>query len=731
MKKNTLRIIIIAIAAILLIGLIVFIKSRLSRTAEDPDAGLINDNQSYVEAFIGETPISEYYILNKGAGTANAELLQGYIRKLTGHLLNISSQEQEGFKSIKLEIVKDTEEKFSDLTIDGGYIILRAKNSADMKKQVSFFANAYLGYEFASSEREKIIAKSGEALYLPQSEIDTAGNDWIERREPIICLWKTTSPRGCLYNPNTNLSSELMSYSDEDLYTYVKMMKRLGYNGIQVTDMCSAWAAYGSYEYVHDRLRFMADAAHSMGMNFTLWVWGAEFNGYGWNDKDVDYYDNWKYGHAYENPKSVAAYEKYYDIYAQLADCSDRMIMHFDDPGNLVSSEDIAYFSKIMREKARAVNPDIDFGISCYTKKQDPWSLDPLMEGDTTYYIGIRHTEEDGWGDFRSYLRDNGMTYGVWSWNLTEMEIDQLAEMNVNSKIIKKAYTLTSEEDHISKPSYWSEMDSYHVLNVFSHYVAASLLRDPSLNEQWLLRESAKAVVTEEYADELYEVLSLIEDARSGSSWEEFKWGYEEYILTSKNYPAEDINKRAKEAIKYLDEMIAADIEGGTLPLPVSTTELLEMIRPHILQIESFSKFRADLNELESNADGLSKEELQAKVEKIYTPVPEFDVIVGLWGQTESRAQFELLSEFCKRNELEVPRDPAFTKLRKDRLFSEYEVFQKLSDEPACRGKDTGFQFGLAYGKEETEYLTGLLIEEGLLSETEDGKVYITDYKNY
>ena len=103
-----------------------------------------------------------------------------------------------------------------------------------------------------------------------------------------------------------------------------------------------------------------------------------------------------------------------------------------------------------MREKARAVNPDIDFGISCYTKKQDPWSLDPLMEGDTTYYIGIRHTEEDGWGDFRSYLRDNGMTYGVWSWNLTEMEIDQLAEMNVNSKIIKKAYTLTSEEDHIS-----------------------------------------------------------------------------------------------------------------------------------------------------------------------------------------------------------------------------------------------------------------------------------------
>ena len=82
MKKNTLRIIIIAIAAILLIGLIVYIKSRLSRTAEDPEAGLIGDNQSYVEVFIGDTPISEYYILNKGAGTANAELLQGYCEQV-------------------------------------------------------------------------------------------------------------------------------------------------------------------------------------------------------------------------------------------------------------------------------------------------------------------------------------------------------------------------------------------------------------------------------------------------------------------------------------------------------------------------------------------------------------------------------------------------------------------------------------------------------------------------
>ncbi|MCR4618672.1 MAG: hypothetical protein K5669_10890 [Lachnospiraceae bacterium] len=738
MKKNkTIRIIIIVLIAIAAIVVIAFVKIKMDKS-QGPKVGEASysepepvKNREFNKLYIGDKSVAEYYILNESAGTENAETLKDYIYKLTGEKLIISSQKQGDKSTIKLEIVKKDDVPFSDISIENGNITIRALSATDMGEKIKVFANTYMGYAFAGSDKERILIKNGEAVYMPENILDTGGEDWIANREPIICLWKTTTARGAYYKANTNLGSEIMSYSDDELYSYVKMMKQLGYNGIQVTEMCSAWASYGGYEYVHDRIRYMADAAHSMGMYFTLWVWGAEFNGYGWDDKTVDYYDNWKYAHAYDNPKALATFEKYYTIYAELADCTDRVIAHFDDPGKLINTEDIAYFSKELKAKFREKNPSVDFGISCYTKKQEPESLNLLMEGDTTYYSGAVRYEEEDWRSFRQVCAGNGLPFGVWSWNLTEMEIDQLAEMNVNANLIKNVYNMSSRDDDIAKPSYWSEMDSYHVLNVFSHYCAASLLRDPGLDADELLLASAKAVAGDEYAEKLYYCLKLIEEARTGDSWEEFRFGYDDYILKSDNYPAEDIYEKSKVAIGYMDEMIAADNCHCTLSLPVSTAELLKMMKPHLLQISEFSKFRADLNSLKDISGGLTTDELQAKVNEIYTPVSEYDVIVGLWGQPEARAQFELLSEFCSEKGLNVPRDPDFTLLRKQRLYSEYVVFQRLSEEPVYREKENGFQLGLAFGNDETAYITGLLIDEGVLSETEDGKVYLTDYKSY
>lgn len=131
------------------------------------------------------------------------------------------------------------------------------------------------------------------------------------------------------------LNSEVLSFSDDQLYQYIKTMKYCGFTGIQVTDMCSAWAAYGGPEFVHERLRYMADVSHSLDMKFTLWVWAAEFTGYGWVDNMVSYYDKDLSEFAYENPQALATFDKYYSIYAELADCSDRVIAHFHDSGNL------------------------------------------------------------------------------------------------------------------------------------------------------------------------------------------------------------------------------------------------------------------------------------------------------------------------------------------------------------------------------------------------------------
>ena len=65
---------------------------------------------------------------------------------------------------------------------------------------------------------------------------------------------------------------------------------------------------------------------------------------------------------------------------------------------------------------------------------------------------------------------------------------------------------------------------------------------------------------------------------------------------------------------------------------------------------------------------GASKEEKQAKIEEIYEPIPEYNCIIGMWGQVEARAQYELLEEYCAENGLNVPEDPIFKYYRKQRL---------------------------------------------------------------
>ena len=59
------------------------------------------------------------------------------------------------------------------------------------------------------------------------------------------------------------------------------------------------------------------------------------------------------------------------------------------------------------------------------------------------------------------------------------------------------------------------------------------------------------------------------------------------------------------------------------------------------------------------------EQEKQAKLEEIYEPIPEYNCIIGMWGQVEARAQYELLEEYCAENGLNVPEDPIFKYYRK------------------------------------------------------------------
>lgn len=680
------------------------------------------------EILIGDRSVGDYSIVQSGDVPApHARDLVYYINQACGALPGI--QQEECTPCIRL--MTDVSLPAGTYNIEGtdGDITIRGADEASLAKGICQFANTYLGWMYAGTQKESMTGGSA-AIHIPAS-IGEAETSWIEEREAIVTLWKINFDRGVFWNNATSLKNDIMSFSEEQLYEYVRMLKYCGYTGIQVTDMCSAWAGEGGYQYVHERIRMLADAAHSLDMKFTLWVWGAQFDDFGWVDSSVAYASK-DGGPAWEDQDVLDTFEKYYSIYAQLADCCDRVIAHYVDPGMLATSEDVAYFAQMLADKFRDVNPDIDFGISCWVDHYNRETMIAQLGSNITLYESGHHENEEEYETFRGFCVAKGCRLGTWAWNTCEMEIDQLAQMNFNPHIIRSVYWTAMEYDNIKKPEYWSEMDSYHVLNVFSLYCAGQLLKDPSLEPEQLTYDVALAAVGEEYAEGFAGILKLIETARSGESWDTYWWQNENYILKSEAYPAEEILAESGKALELLQEMIDSGLEANTLPLPLELGEVLRLMLPHIQQIKAYAEFRIALSEAENMySGGASPEELQEKIDSISAPIPEYNAVIGLWGQPEGRAQQELLEAFCREKSLEMPVDPAYDRERKFRIYSDLVRMQKGKQEPVCF-QSPNYQYGLAYGQETTDRLIGEMIEEGILK-TEDttGAVYLADWEKY
>lgn len=671
-------------------------------------------------------PLSEYKIVcSKALTKSHANTLNYYISSACNLTLPVVQNTDNG-STLELCIIKDLPSPYSLSYLETG-IQIAGRDEKGLLEGIYKFANTNLGYMFAGTEREKVSYRSG-TLRMQGNNLNTP---WMEEREPIITLWNTNYSRGIYLNDSTSLKTDIMSFSDEQLYEYVRMMKFCGFTGIQVTDMCSAWSGAGGYEYVHERLRFLADAAHSLDMKFTLWVWGSEFTGYGFVDNSVTYAPG-DYTYAYENPEVIATFEKYYSIYASLADCCDRVIAHYYDPGNLNNAVDIAYFANMLRTKFLAANTNIDFGVSCWVDKYEKSEYVKAMGNDITLYENGHHDDASDYEGFRNFCEASGCRAGTWAWNTCEMEIDQLAQMNFNPHVIKETYTTAALYDNMAKPSYWSEMDSNHVINVFSLYCAASLLQNPTLDPTELTKEIALLSVGETYQEEFASILTLIEDARTGHSWDTYIWSNDNYILKSKDYPAADIYERSTKALSVLQEMIDSQISSYALPLPIALTDVLQLMVPQIAQIQAFASFRMEYDALTTmQANGATKEELLAKIDAIKTPISEYNTVTGLWGQIEARAQQEMLLAFCTENNLTYEPDPTFKQAQKNRMYSYFVSYQKGHKEPVLQFSPF-FQYGIAYGVETTKVLENELLEEGLLSkDSATGGLYVTDWEHY
>lgn len=698
---------------------------------------LLSDGDYYADmgvavkdgVYVGEVPMEQYTITySRDSLRPACRELQYYISQTGGGYLPV--QKTASGPYIMLQIDENLGEGERTLAVEDGIITLAAADTEILYENIYLFLNTYLGWIKTGTDQAHI-SNTASVLRVPE-QVAVSPYPWIEEREAIITLWNVNKTRGFYLNTNTSLKNNVIDYSEDQLYEYVKMLKYCGFTGIQVTDMCTVWAGVGGYETAHAKMRMLAEAAHSLDMKFTLWVWGAEFNDFGWVDPDVTYsYREEGYDYAKDNPDVVAVFEKYYSIYAELADCCDRVIGHYYDPGCLDNAEDIAFFAKMLKEKFQVVNPDVDFGISCWVDVYDKNVFVRELGTDVTLYESGHRDNPEEYVGFRTQIGQLEVRLGTWAWNTCEMEIDQLAQMNFNMDIIRSVYQTARQYDEIVKPSYWSEMDSYHVLNVFSLYCAGQMLIDPDIPSETLYEGIAVAAVGPEYAEDFAGMLDLIQDARSGSEWDTYFWNKDNYILKSDEYPAEDILERCDRYIPVLREMIGSGTESYTLPLPISLQDVLSMMLSHLLQIQSYAEFRLGLAELENAYEqGTPAEQLADRLYELAEPIEEYDCIIGAWGQVEARAQYEMLEEFCQKSGMEIPVYPEFREARKQVIVAQIINYQRNQEDMYVAPKPY-YQYGVAYSLDETTRLVEELVQEGRLIMHEDGGVYLPNWEDY
>lgn len=569
-----------------------------------------------------------------------------------------------------------------------------------------------------------------DALVIPS--LDLSESPWIQSREWTICPWTPSYVRGVFHNPWADPRLDITRYHDQRLSDYVEMFDWLGYSGSQLMETCYTYAVFRSIEGAQAWQRRVAELLRENGQEVSLWAWTAQFNNHGWVDPDVTYTPAPGLS-AFDDPDVRRAFEKYYDHYAELAPYIDRFFAHFFDPGELKNRQDVFQYMRLLESKLKARNPAIQMGIDGWAS--DPDYLNELARNGFSHYLLLEILFPELYpGEARIRLheeaRERGLALGIWGWYTTEYESDQMASMYVNAGMLRDIYQeIRSGAQTVHPVSYWSEMEAHHVNNLYSMYAAARLLWNPDRDPEALLAEITDAIWGPKNGPLVHDALSLIEDVRTGPSWDTYWWGRPTHRVGTED-PARD-RDRADRVLAALDAMQPDAGYVPKLPLPWPPETLVELMRPHLLQIRAYAEFRLGVDELRAAAaGGAATDTLQAMLDQIWKPVPEYNTWIGVFDTKEVREQKKTVRQLAGEYGL-VVNDPAWLRdLETDRVLQQLRTWQQTSREPYTFDSMTPTR-EFFWPEDNRRDRFNQLVERGLVIPAGGDRFQLADWENW
>jgi len=261
--------------------------------------------------------------------------------------------------------------------------------------------------------------------------------------------------------------------------------------------------------------------------------------------------------------------------------------------------------------------------------------------------------------------------------------------------------------------------------------VAGQLLWDPDRDPHEILHELVDAIWGTTNSEKVYAALKLIEDARSGPSWNTYWWTDPGYRLGTED-PAED-RERAESALKDLEGMTTDGAFVPKVPLPFPPSVFVELMIPHLKQIRAFAKFRIEFRDIEAAMkSGASKDELSRLMDEAWTPIPEYSTWVGVFGQIERRMQEIMLRKAAAAAGIKLTPPDWLRHEEAGRLLQAIQMGQRQWDgEWRFKIRDINSFLWPSDAKYKIEEGLQTLIADGRIEKLGEDTYHLTEWENY